>query len=93
MFTTKYTLEALKDMKFGMLQVVDEAEPKLYSYNNVTKKARMMKCNCDCGKTNVVVSLNNLIRHHTLSCGCYKAIYSKQFLKNYSGKAVNKVVY
>lgn len=92
MFTTKYTLEVLKEMKFGLLQVVDEAEPKLYDYGNVVKKVRMMNCTCECGKTNVLVSLNNLLRHHTLSCGCYKAIYSKQFLKNYSGEVVNKVV-
>lgn len=91
MFTTKYSIEALREMKFGLLQVIDEAEPRLYTYNNVVKRARMMNCSCDCGKTNIVVSLNNLIRQHTLSCGCYKATYSKQFLKNYKGEQVEKI--
>lgn len=91
MFTQKYSLEDLKQMKFGLLSVVDEVEPKVYNYDKISKKARMMKCNCDCGKTGVIVSLNNLVRHHTMSCGCYKARYSKQFLKNYSGDTVTKV--
>ena len=91
MFTQKYSLEDLRQMKFGLLSVVDEVEPRVYNYEKSSKKMRMMKCTCDCGKTDVIVSLNNLIRHHTMSCGCYKARYSKQFLRNYSGDKVNKV--
>lgn len=92
MFVQKYSLDELKMMDFGLLKVIDEVEPKIYKYNNVEKKARMMKCVCKCGNENVVVSLNNLLRHHTVSCGCYKNRYNKQFLNNYKGERIEKVV-
>lgn len=91
MFKEQYSVETLKTMDFGYLQVVGEAEPKVYNYEKSSRKARMMYCDCKCGKKNIIVSLNNLLRHHTLSCGCYKATYSKQFLRNYVGDAVPKI--
>lgn len=91
MFERKYTIDILRSMDFGLLTVVDEVEPKVYTYDNVVKKSRMMRCNCSCGKKDVVVSLNNLIRHHTVSCGCYKNKYSKQFLRNYNGTIVERI--
>lgn len=91
MFTQRYSIDMLREMGFGMLHVVNEVEPKVYVYDGRTKKARMMECECDCGKKGVVVSLNNLVRGHTCSCGCYKDRYAKQFLKNYKGDRVYKI--
>lgn len=91
MFERKYTIDILREMNFGLLTVVDELEPKIYKYDNRVRKARMMCCNCSCGKKGIIVSLNNLIRHHTNSCGCYKDSYAKQFLKNYDGVKVERI--
>ena len=77
-----YSIEELKGMTFGSLKVIAELEPKMYHYRNRDAKVRMMKCRCKCGNI-TTVSLNNLLRGHTTSCGCYKREYCKTFLKNY----------
>ena len=54
--------------KYGRLTIIKEIEPRMSSAGN---KNRRMLCKCDCGKE-VEVSLTNLRRGHTKSCGCYK---------------------
>jgi hypothetical protein len=41
-------------------------------------------CQCDCGKTVVVLS-GNLKNSHTTSCGCYRR---ELFIKRYRGKSI-----
>lgn len=78
-------------MNFGYLHVTREAEPRVYTYSDKPRKMRMMYCDCECGSKDVLVSLNNLLRGHTMSCGCYKLRYSTQFLKHYTGDVVPKI--
>lgn len=77
MVNNTYNITELRDMEFGFLKVIDEVEPKVYHYSNRDAKMRMMLCRCKCGNEKVV-SLNNLLRGTTISCGCYKT----QFLRN-----------
>lgn len=77
MIENTYSITQLRKMDFGFLKVLEEVEPKVYHYTHRDAKMRMMLCRCKCG-TEKVVSLNNLIRGTTISCGCYKT----QFLKN-----------
>lgn len=58
----------LSGQRFGRLLVIERdtsKSPKERKYRT------LWKCKCDCGKE-VVVWANNLVRGHTLSCGCYK---------------------
>lgn len=58
----------LSGQRFGRLLAIERdtsRSPKERKYRT------LWKCKCDCGKE-VVVWANNLVRGHTLSCGCYK---------------------
>ena len=56
----------LTGLRFGRLLVVNEAEPiKGSRGENLTR----WNCICDCGTTKTIRA-SELIRHHTLSCGC-----------------------
>ena len=58
----------LSGKRFGRLLAIERdtsRSPKERKYRT------LWKCKCDCGKE-VVVWANNLVRGHTLSCGCYK---------------------
>lgn len=50
--------------KFGFLTVVSEV------FDN-TKKRRMVKCRCDCGKE-TIAAISDLTSGHTMSCGCMR---------------------
>lgn len=56
----------LTGKRFGMLTVVDEAEP--YVSPRGHRKA-MWNCECDCGNTCVVMG-SHLTTGHSMSCGC-----------------------
>ena len=55
----------LTGQKFGRLFVEKEA-------GKTRQGNYLWECRCECGNT-VVVSSSNLIRNHTLSCGCLRA--------------------
>lgn len=54
--------------RFGRLVVVGEAEPTFTSGGN---RKRMVYCNCDCGKENLIVAVGSLRSGSSKSCGCY----------------------
>lgn len=51
--------------KYGRLLVIEEVEPRVYSYGSY----RMVSCICDCGN-NVIARLSKLRIGWTKSCGC-----------------------
>ncbi len=53
----------LTDQRFGRLTVIKEAPKR--------KKTSMWLCKCDCGNS-AVVSVSDLRRGHTKSCGCLR---------------------
>ena len=55
-------IKDLTGMKFGILTVVERKE------KNKSGNFKWL-CKCDCGET-TVVSSSNLLRNHTVSCGC-----------------------
>ena len=69
----------ITNMRFGMLTA-------LYSINTrATNGGVRWHCICDCGKY-TDPPMNNLMRHHTLSCGCRKNSKWEIFIQNYLDK-------
>jgi len=60
------SLENLKKLKYGNLRIIDEISPHVYPSG---RKARRMKCQCDCGNF-VNIVLMHLRSEHTKTCGC-----------------------
>jgi hypothetical protein len=71
----------LRGQVFGRLTV-------LYRTKGRNGKGAYWKCLCECGNTKEIIG-SNLIRGHTLSCGCYKKEKSSNDL---TGKRFGKLV-
>ena len=82
------TLKDLTGQKFGYLTVINEIGPD--KNRNI-----VWKCQCDCGKI-IHVFAQNLIRNHTISCGCYnsKSIKERNFKHGQATrKSTNQIYY
>ena len=68
--------------KFGKLTILQDSGKK------ETNGSVLWKCQCDCGNT-TLVSISNLQRGHTTSCGCAKQDYLESVKLNIIGMRFN----
>ena len=61
-------IEELINQRYGRLTIISEAEIHRQPNNSTV---RMFNCKCECGNE-TIVGLDNLIKRHTQSCGCYR---------------------
>jgi very-short-patch-repair endonuclease len=66
----------ISGMKFGLLTVVEPTDKR------ASNGSVIWKCMCDCGKS-TEVSVGNLMRCHTLSCGCRHQSKWEMFIGDY----------
>ena len=68
----------LTNQRFGMLVALYPTDKR------VSNGCVRWYCKCDCGnETNPDPTMNNLTRHHTLSCGCRKNSKWELFIQSY----------
>ena len=93
----KYSLNYMKDRRYGRLTVVDISGKTHVNKHGNTEKFYM--CYCDCGNKKDI-SLNSLLRGYTKSCGCLRKELGKKFRGSHnnwkgcgdiSGETFNKI--
>ena len=73
-------IEVSAGMRFGKLTVLREME---LEPNLKVQRKRKFLCQCECGRQKVVM-LTHLRSGHTCSCGCLKAIRTKESNKRFN---------
>jgi len=81
----KSDLTELISQSFGLLRVLEEAEPRIVG----NKRRRFVKCVCDCGNV-VEVRLDQLRDGNTKSCGCFAKDRSLIALPEYTDSVALK---